>query len=1563
MGENGCILTSSDGNNWTHESWTLPPNWNGNLGSPDLTGVTYGNNTFVVVGDSGMILTSSNGVDWTYQNAGTYNELNGVAYGNNTFVAVGGPGGVITSSPDGTSWTTHNSGISDSFSGVTYGQNTFVAVGENGTIVQSGALQPPLAVSSSPSSVPADGSSISTVTAVYEDVYGNPVYGATINFSTDLGTLSSASAVTDNTGSASVNIKSAVAGTASVTASVYGLTATTQVNFTPLVQTPTPIIDTPIYAGATSVSGTSADNASIYITGSSPANSSPVSIWGGGPPITATATGSWTATGLPTLNAGDTISVEAQVAGDAVSQAATATVVAAPNAPTIVSAVTSIDGKTINVTFSENMAAPPSAPAGFTVNVAGSADNVNAVALDNNNSEYDLTLAIPVQYGQTVTLAYTSGSGVQSADGGVLAAFSGLVVSSGGGGSSPTVTFTDPNLENAVRVALNIPNGDITEADMAGLTTLNAAGDGIVSLNGLEYAGNLQVLRLDNNQISDISSLSGLTSLQQLYISSNQISDISSLFGLTSLQQLELNNNQISDISSQSGLTNLQLLVLDNNQITNLTPLESLIHLNWLTLAVNQVTDLEPLVINNSNGGLGKGAYVDVRNNYLLIRTGTTAFSEIKEIVDNGTVVNDVPQLFSAPLDGYQFANSPDSFDYDNIYINGIPISLSIPNSYSIPLERYQEVYGPNVYVPNDILNQAWTGNCFGMTLTSCLFHIGYLDPNTYGTSIVYNIPAPINKYASITKLIEKYQISQPYSLQDYDDMLAAPSIGIYPSTSLKNTVADLLTSIEATMSGTPVPALLIIGGADASSPDGYAGHAIVPVDVRQWNGTADIHVTAYDYKGNPVQEVFPPGSYMIDVYNPNLPYPTDGWNQSYVLLDPINNKWLFELSPTVWWGSDLSGSNIELLNISPFEVSFDKDQYLTPIFEDDQDTFIYVNTSPEMQMSNSNGQNAIFENGLFNTQIQGALHIPTSDTSTDSQNPVLPSGELFSLPTTSYTVTSAVYAGSSGNPAEVDFMGRGLVLSANRTDPTSPVTGNLSNGSISLVSNTGQPVTLDLYSDQQPSRPMDVSVSGTSAAGSTLTGAIAQNQAGVVLTNSGTSGTFDVTLQVYGAQTGGFSVQGLQLPAGIPVQVALVNPQSPATSPISITLDSATTPVVISSAPQNGATAVPVSGPVTVTFSEPIQAGASISSVSLTTGNTSTPVTCSFSGDTLTITPTTGLAYGTTYTATIPAEAVENAADYSMIYEYTFSFTTVSPTYSGGGGVGSPVVYTPAIQTQAASSVTATSVALNGDITSDNGYEVTDYGFLWGTGSNSLTNKLDVGTNNQSGAFTDTLGSLTAGTTYYFQAYATNSQGTADGTVMSFTTTAVTPVPVPAQVFSDVPSSYWAYPAISSLRSKGIVSGYPDGTFKPGAAITRAEFATMLVKALGLSTTGMTGTFTDVAADDWYYGSVNDAVYDGLVSGMGDNLFAPNALITREQMAVMVAKALGTNAPAVDGTELSAFSDGSAVSSWAVTGMEEAVKAGIVNGMTADTLAPLDSATRAQAAVMIFKLLSILGK
>ena len=354
------------------------------------------------------------------------------------------------------------------------------------------------------------------------------------------------------------------------------------------------------------------------------------------------------------------------------------------------------------------------------------------------------------------------------------------------------------------------------------------------------------------------------------------------------------------------------------------------------------------------------------------------------------------------------------------------------------------------------------------------------------------------------------------------------------------------------------------------------------------------------------------------------------------------------------------------------------------------------------------------------------------------------------------------------------------------------------------------------------------------------------------------------------------------------------------------------------------------------------------------------------------------GFLWGTSSTSLTNTLAV-GANNFTGAFTDTLSGLTDGTTYyfeayatnAYGTGDGSVLSLTagvttptPTVMTEAASSITTDSAVLNGDITSDNGYSITDCGFLWGASSSSLTTTLDVGANTQSGAFMDTLSGLTTGTTYYFEAYATNSYGTADGTVMSFTAGVQPPTPTTGTAFSDVPTSFWGYSIITNLATRGIVAGYTDGTFKPNAAITRAEFATMLAKALGLNITNTTTAFTDVAQGSWDYGPVNAVAAAGLVSGYGGTTqFGPYTLITREQMAVMVAKALGTKAPVVNGTELSAFSDGSRVDGWATTGVDEAVKAGIVIGMSADHLVPLAHATRAQAAAMLYQMLNFLGK
>jgi uncharacterized repeat protein (TIGR02543 family) len=310
------------------------------------------------------------------------------------------------------------------------------------------------------------------------------------------------------------------------------------------------------------------------------------------------------------------------------------------------------------------------------------------------------------------------------------------------------------------------------------------------------------------------------------------------------------------------------------------------------------------------------------------------------------------------------------------------------------------------------------------------------------------------------------------------------------------------------------------------------------------------------------------------------------------------------------------------------------------------------------------------------------------------------------------------------------------------------------------------------------------------------------------------------------------------------------------------------------------------------------------------------------------------------------------------------YTETAIVPNNNTGGG--GRDIYPPTVQTEAASTVTANSAVLNGDITSDNGYDVTAYGFLWGTNSSSLTNKLDVGANNQSGTFTDTLSILTTGTTYYFQAYATNSQGTADGVVLSFTAGAETPTTLSTPssavpVFSDVPSSYWGYDAISGLGGKEIISGYPDGTFKPDAAITRAEFCTVMDRVLNLTTfTQQIPTFIDVNTGDWFDQAVESAVYAGIAKGYGDGTFHPNAPISRQEIACVLVQALGKQSEAQSNVNhKTGFTDDASISSWARGFVAVAVNNGLLKGYPDNSFMPQGNATRAETCAMIVNFLN----
>ncbi|WP_434006915.1 S-layer homology domain-containing protein [Paenibacillus konkukensis] len=149
------------------------------------------------------------------------------------------------------------------------------------------------------------------------------------------------------------------------------------------------------------------------------------------------------------------------------------------------------------------------------------------------------------------------------------------------------------------------------------------------------------------------------------------------------------------------------------------------------------------------------------------------------------------------------------------------------------------------------------------------------------------------------------------------------------------------------------------------------------------------------------------------------------------------------------------------------------------------------------------------------------------------------------------------------------------------------------------------------------------------------------------------------------------------------------------------------------------------------------------------------------------------------------------------------------------------------------------------------------------------------------------------------------------------------------------------------------------DSSFAPQRDITRAEFAALLVRALGLTETA-SAKFSDVQPGDWFAGAVGAASQAGLVDGFENGSFQPEASITREQMAVMIARAMNAAGKRADGSlaSLSRFADAQSIGSWAREAVAQAVNAGIINGVTADDFAPSAEASRAEAAVMLKRML-----
>ena len=184
--------------------------------------------------------------------------------------------------------------------------------------------------------------------------------------------------------------------------------------------------------------------------------------------------------------------------------------------------------------------------------------------------------------------------------------------------------------------------------------------------------------------------------------------------------------------------------------------------------------------------------------------------------------------------------------------------------------------------------------------------------------------------------------------------------------------------------------------------------------------------------------------------------------------------------------------------------------------------------------------------------------------------------------------------------------------------------------------------------------------------------------------------------------------------------------------------------------------------------------------------------------------------------------------------------------------------------------------------------------------------------------------------------------------------TTTDTPQVTQKQTFGDLSGYEWATAAIENLSKKGIVSGDGEGNFMPQNKVTRAEFSAMLVRLMGIADNTATVTFDDVRKNDWFYVYVASAKKAGIINGRSETQFSPADNITRAEAVIMIHNVLSLKDCDFNGTETSEFTDVSALDEKTNEKISQTASIGVVQGRDENTFAPYDNLTRAEAAVII---------
>ena len=178
---------------------------------------------------------------------------------------------------------------------------------------------------------------------------------------------------------------------------------------------------------------------------------------------------------------------------------------------------------------------------------------------------------------------------------------------------------------------------------------------------------------------------------------------------------------------------------------------------------------------------------------------------------------------------------------------------------------------------------------------------------------------------------------------------------------------------------------------------------------------------------------------------------------------------------------------------------------------------------------------------------------------------------------------------------------------------------------------------------------------------------------------------------------------------------------------------------------------------------------------------------------------------------------------------------------------------------------------------------------------------------------------------------------------------------------FDDSGRGDWFYDSVVYVYENGLMDGVSDTLFDPDGTVTRAQLVTMLWRLDGEPSVNYALPFTDVSGGEWYAEAVRWAAGEGIVNGVSETEFAPNAAVTREQLAAILhryAQHKGYDVSIGESTNILSYSDFASISEYAISAMQWVCGEGIITGVTESTLEPQGTATRAQSAAILMRFL-----